>query len=119
VEKDTYDLNILVYEKTYREKIVLYNRSSNPMKIQLYCSKDLKNYMEFNPTLGYIQGSSSFEIWVKFKPDRTILTNCSKFFTENDEFHVPVKVVGANQVLPVKFTLLSRFTVNSVTFSPP
>lgn len=32
---------------------------------------------------------------------------------------IPVKVTGANQVLPVKFSLLCVFTVNAVTFQPP
>ena len=31
---------------------------------------------------------------------------------------IPIKVTGANQVLPVKFSILSVFTVNSVTFNP-
>mmetsp|Transcript_21197 Transcript_21197/g.20359 ORF Transcript_21197/g.20359 Transcript_21197/m.20359 type:complete len:164 (-) Transcript_21197:310-801(-) len=32
---------------------------------------------------------------------------------------IPVKVTGANQVLPVKFTILCVFTVNAITFTPP
>jgi hypothetical protein len=32
---------------------------------------------------------------------------------------IPIKVTGANQVLPVKFSLLCVFTVNAVTFTPP
>lgn len=32
---------------------------------------------------------------------------------------IPIKVVGANQVLPVKFNILTVFTVNAVTFTPP
>lgn len=32
---------------------------------------------------------------------------------------IPIKVTGANQVLPVKFSILSVFTVNAVTFTPP
>lgn len=32
---------------------------------------------------------------------------------------IPIKVTGANQVLPVKFSLLCVFTVNAVTFHPP
>ena len=31
---------------------------------------------------------------------------------------IPVKVTGANQVLPVKFSLLCVFTVSAVTFTP-
>lgn len=119
VERLTYNLNILVYEKTYREKIVLYNRSSNTMKLQLYFPKELKNYLEFNPTLGYIQGNDKFEIWMKFKPDRTILSVGKKYISEGNHIDIPIKVVGANQVIPVRFNIIGRFTVNAVTFNPP
>jgi hypothetical protein len=118
VERLTYNLHILVYEKTYREKIVLFNRSPNTMKLQLYSPKELKTYLEFNPTLGYIQGNDKFEIWMKFKPDRTILTTGKKFITEGNNIDIPIKVVGANQVIPVRFNIIARFTVNAVTFAP-
>jgi hypothetical protein len=101
------------------------------MKIQLFFPKDLKPYLEFNPTLGYIQGNSQFEIWLKFRPDRTILTSCSKYLVRKnmdlppkDEFEdftmkIPIKVTGANQVLPVKFNIMCCFSVSAVTFTPP
>jgi hypothetical protein len=54
VEKEIYNLNVLVYEQFYREKIILHNRGANSMKIQLFFPKDFKPYLEFNPTLGYI-----------------------------------------------------------------
>ena len=54
VENEEYNLNVLVYEQTYREKIVLHNRGANAMKIQLFFPKDFKPYIEFNPTLGFI-----------------------------------------------------------------
>lgn len=119
VEKLTYNLHTLVYNKTFREKIILHNRSSNTMKLQLYSPKELKPYIEFNPTLGYIQGHDKFEIWMKFKPDRTILTNGSKFMSEDNSIEIPIKVVGANQVFPVRFKIVGVFTVNAVTFNPP
>ena len=68
-----YNLNLLVYEQFYREKIILHNRGANAMKIQLFFPKDFKPYLEFNPTLGFIQGKGQFEIWAKLKPDRSIL----------------------------------------------
>jgi hypothetical protein len=72
----------------------------------------------------------NFDIWIKFKPDRSILTNCSRYLVKQDELppideyeefsmRIPVKVVGANQVLPVKFSILAVFSVNAITFSPP
>lgn len=54
VEKEEYNLNVLVYEQFYREKIILHNRGANAMKVQLTFPKDFKPYLEFNPTLGYI-----------------------------------------------------------------
>lgn len=32
---------------------------------------------------------------------------------------IPIKVVGANQVLPVKFNIKCCFSVNAITFNPP
>jgi hypothetical protein len=104
-----YDMRIMTYEQTYREKVVLHNRSQHPMKLQLFFPKEFKPYLEFNPTLGYIQGGGTFEIWLKCKPDRSILSNCTKFLVhkpddegepvnEHDEYTmmVPIKVTGAN-----------------------
>jgi hypothetical protein len=54
VEKEEYNMNVLVYDQFYREKIVLYNRGKNAMKIQLFYPRDFKPYLEFNPTLGFI-----------------------------------------------------------------
>lgn len=130
VEKEEYNLNVLVYQQFYRQRIILHNRSANSMKIQLFFPKDFKPYLEFNPTLGYIQGNSSFEIWLKFKPDRSILQACQKYLVKQnedppkDEFEeftmrIPIKVTGANQVLPVKFNILCCFSVNAITFTPP
>ena len=131
VEKEEYNLNVLVYEQFYREKIVLHNRGANAMKIQLFFPKDFKQYVEFNPTLGYIQGNGSFEIWTKLRPDRSILTNCAKYLVRQNEeippkdeyeeftMKIPVKVTGSNQVLPVKFSLICTFSVNAISFNPP
>lgn len=85
------------------------------MKLQLYFPQDLKPYLEFNPTLGYIQGNDKFEIWMKFKPDRTILNTAKKYITYVTEIkdystpliNIPIKVVGANQVLPIVFNVVS------------
>jgi hypothetical protein len=47
-------MQVMVYEQFYREKIILHNRGTLPMKIQLFFPRDLKPYLEFNPTLGFI-----------------------------------------------------------------
>jgi len=58
------------------------------------------------------------------------LNACKKYLVKQneeepkDEFEeftmrIPIKVTGANQVLPVKFSILCVFSVNAITFSPP
>jgi hypothetical protein len=94
-EKPVYDFNICPLDHTYREKIVLHNRSGIAMKLQLTSPKDIKNHVEFNPTLGYIQGNSSFDIWVKFHPDSTTALMFSKYMIDDNSFEVPIKIIGA------------------------
>ena len=108
VAQEEYNMNVVVYDQFYREKIILHNRSAQPMKLQLFFPRSFKQYLEFNPTLGYIQGKGTFEIWLKFRPDRTILTNCQKYLVKQDDeappkdeyeeftMRIPIKVVGAN-----------------------
>ena len=40
---------------------------------------------------------------------------------DHEEFlmRIPVRLTGANQILPVKFNIICSFTVNSITFNPP
>ena len=38
---------------------------------------------------------------------------------EEFTMQIPIKVTGANQVLPVKFAIKCVFTVNAITFDPP
>ena len=117
VEKTCYDFNVCVLNHTYREKIVLFNRSSLPMKVQLSFPKDCKQHFEFNPTLGFIQGHSSFEIWCKFRPDSSSETMLRDFFF-NKIYRIPIKVTGANQSMPVNFEIKLQLTSDLVTFAP-
>ncbi|CAG9327365.1 unnamed protein product [Blepharisma stoltei] len=119
VEQEVYDFKVCVLNHTYREKIVLRNRSVNPMKIQLTFPKDAKEHFEFSPTLGYIQGSDKFDIWVKFRPDNNAYTMLAAFQEAPNAFNIPIKVTGANQVMPVPFSIHVELTSDLITVEPP
>ena len=91
VERPIYDFEICFLNHVYREKLIFFNRSPNPMKIQIIPPKETRNFFEFNPILGYIQGNSSFEIWVKLSTEKDILNYCSKYIKE-DLLEIPFKV---------------------------
>lgn len=82
VEKEVYNFQICLFNHVYREKLVFYNRSANAMKIQIQAPKETKEFFEFNPKLGYIQGNQKFEIWVKFTAERQLTTICQRFFKD-------------------------------------
>ena len=92
VERPIYDFQICFLNHIYREKLVFFNRSPNPMKIQIIPPKETRNFFEFNPILGYIQGNSSFEIWVKMNTEKEILNYCSKYI-KDDLLEIPFKVL--------------------------
>lgn len=54
-EKKTYNLDYLIEDNIFREKLVLYNTSNIPYKVQIYNPKDINEFIELNPNLGYIQ----------------------------------------------------------------
>lgn len=74
------------------------------MKVQIIPLKETKSFLEFNPVLGYIQAQSSFEIWVKLNSDKEIFNICQKFI-KNDILELPLKLVSADQIMPVNFTI--------------
>jgi len=96
-EKKIYDLNYIIRNQIFREKIILVNKSPIPYKLQIFFHKDLNDYLELNPSLGYIQANSSFEIWLKLKVDKTV-ENLVSFFMgqdtdDNIEYNLPLKIV--------------------------
>ncbi len=91
VEKGVYDFEICLMKHCYREKLIFFNRSQNAMKIQIVPPKETKSFFEFNPILGYIQGNSKFEIWVKLNAEKEIWNMCNKFIS-GDLLDVPFKV---------------------------
>jgi len=61
-EKKIYNLDYLIEENTFREKLTLYNKSNIPYKVQIYNPKDINDFIELNPNLGYIQVNNFFLI---------------------------------------------------------
>lgn len=46
--------------------------------------------------LGYIQGNSSFEVWVKMTADKDLLTLCHNYIVKEGVFEIPFKLIGAD-----------------------
>merc|ERR1719265_1593434 len=124
VEKEEYNLKTCVYGHTFRENIVLHNRQSVAMKIQVERPKQVEGELQINPTVAYIQGQKHQAIQVKFCPRHDFLDRYPHYRDKQrpDEltaFRIPVKVVGSDQVLPVCTALVGTLSTNDVVFEPP
>jgi len=53
------------------------------MKVSIVAPKETRRFFEFIPKLGYIQGNSSFKIWVKLLAKRELIDICAKYI-KND-----------------------------------
>lgn len=114
-EKKIYELDHIIYDTIFREKIVLVNNSATPYKLQVFFHRDLKDYIELNPNLGYIQAHSTFDVWMKLKVDKNI-KNIFNFFkaqnTENNnEYNFPLKIVLNNVQIPL-ISVIHFFVTN-------
>jgi hypothetical protein len=118
-DKKVYNLDYLIEDNIFREKLVLYNRSNISYKLQAYSHKDVNEYIELNPNLGYIQANSSFEIWVKLKVIKSI-HELNKFFKANNgnenEFNIPLKIVITNITVPLVVVLNFSTTTDKIVF---
>ena len=65
-EKKIYELDYITGENNFREKIVLTNTSNISYKIQIYLHRDLSDFIEINPNLGYVQVTKSPLFYLTF-----------------------------------------------------
>jgi hypothetical protein len=107
-ERKIYNLFYLTEENNFREKIILHNSTNIAYKLQIYNHKDTNDFIELNPALGYIQGNSKFELWVKLKTLKK-LEKLHKFFKTGNEYNIPLKIVINNIKIPI-IIILNFFT---------
>mmetsp|Transcript_40551 Transcript_40551/g.71324 ORF Transcript_40551/g.71324 Transcript_40551/m.71324 type:complete len:1627 (-) Transcript_40551:67-4947(-) len=123
VEKEEYDMKTCIFEHTFRENVVLHNRQSVAMKINVVEPKQIIGQLQLNPTVAYIQGYKSMAVQVKFSPGEDFLDRNQQFRDKTrpgvqGAFRIPVKILGADQELPVCTALIGILTTNFISFEP-
>jgi len=119
VEKAEYDMQTIIQGHTYREAITFCNRQSVAMKIQIE-EPVVSPELNLNPLVAFIQGNGQQAVQVKFTPRRDFLDTHPEYrVDQNGGFKIPIKLVGADQVLPVWTALVGTLSNNTVVFDPP
>jgi len=122
VEKPEYDFRSCIYGHIFRESIVLHNRQLVPMRIQVQKPAPIEGELQLTPTLAFMQGHGEQAIQIKFSPKEGFLDRYPDYrdsqSSEPGAFRIPVRIVGADQVMPIRTVLVGRMTTNSVSFEP-
>jgi len=83
-----------------------------------------KQFLDFTPTLAYVQSNSTFELSAVFKPTTDILNILKKYIdvrnsTEVEKkIKIPVKVIVTNQSIPILFDIIAILTTDEVEILP-
>lgn len=121
VESPVYEFRTIVAGHVFRENVILHNRQSLAMRIQVMQPRQIDGELSYNPALAYIQGNSKMVIQFKLSPREDFLVRYPKFRDPNVEngFRIPVRIRGSDQELPVWTTLVGTLTTNDLFFDPP
>ncbi|KAF0697262.1 Aste57867_12034 [Aphanomyces stellatus] len=137
VENAIMDFKCCVYNKLYRNKLILRNRGKVAMKCQLKVPPYLADCLEFLPSFGFVQAGclvstttdddestvaepGRFEIQVKFRPLEKVWRKVRKLgFGWRDIIAIPLQVIVPDQILPVYFVLRAQLTSGDLVFSSP
>lgn len=84
-EKDI-DMKCIFYNKIYRKKIEIFNRSKSACKINIKIPYIFSKYIEISPLMVIIPGESSQSVNIKIMPVLNILKKIAYFSILNEEF---------------------------------
>eukprot|EP00913_Durusdinium_trenchii_P027424 g25721.t2 len=120
VDSEEYDMGTCIFGQLVRQTVMVRNRSSVAMKIQVQKPKQTEGELQLNTALAYVQGSGWQPIQVKFSPKEDFLERSlgekdakprmrHPWYSDPERgpgaFKIPMKLVGKDQVLPVKTCL--------------
>ena len=112
LSRELIDMQCCAYDGLYRENVVLNNRSKVSHKVQLRVPPALQGFLEFVPSMGYVQARSAFTVSMKLRTGEELLTTCAEmgWVADGCVLSVPITVGVPEQVLPVTFTLRAQLT---------
>lgn len=123
VENQLYDLKTCIYDHIFRQNVVIHNRRSVPMKIEVEKPRQIDGQLQINPALAYIQGYKAQAIQIKFSPKEDFLDKNPQYRDperkdQQGAFQIPIVIVGAEQALPVRTVLVGTLSSNNLEFIP-
>lgn len=116
LENDKVDFGVCYYNELYRGSLIAHNRSSISQRFSIEMPPNLDKFIDFMPKDGFVQSMSSLQISLKLRTSAKFST----YFPQFDKTaNLSLKIIVANQVLPVEFSISFTPSPLKLTFEPP
>jgi len=76
----------VLYDRIYRTRVMLRNRSAVSRKVSLKVSGPFQKYIEMYPSLMFLQAGESQALNLKFQPETDIRTSLAHYSVAHEEF---------------------------------
>ena len=86
IKNNIIDFNCVFYNRIYRKKIEIFNRSNTTNKIEINVSKIFSKFIEISPSTIFIQPKDSNIINIKLIPTEEMLINLAYFSVLKEGF---------------------------------
>ena len=84
VQDPMVDMRCCVIGKLYRADILVKNRGKISYKMTASVPKALRDVVELNPDMGFIQPKSDFQLQMKFRPNQDLAKVCGKYAIQRE-----------------------------------
>eukprot|EP00854_Cymbomonas_tetramitiformis_P017445 gene17445-20768_t len=119
VANEVVDLKCCIFDQTYRDQLIVYNRGKTALKCSIVKRKELMDAVEFTPDLLFCQAGTSASFYIKFKPIAGLFEKLGKYGdVATGMMEVPMRIQVPDQVLPVQFVLRAKVTTGKLAFEP-
>lgn len=115
LENDKVDFGVCYYNELYRASLIAHNRSNISQRFSIEMPPNLDKFIDFMPRDGFVQSMSSLQISLKLRTSAKFSTYFPQFDKTAD---LSLKIIVANQVLPVEFSISFTPSPLKLTFEP-
>ena len=114
VKNKIVDMSCTLFDRTYRKKIEIFNRSSTVCKVEIKIPKIFSQFVDINPMMMYVQAKGSHIINIKITPTLLMLKKLIYYSSLKEDF-----INSAMFSLPIEMkvrAMISTRTADSTFF---
>ena len=117
------DVRTTLFDRIYRKRLEIRNRAKSAYRVNINVPAPFNKFIEVNPEMLFVQGSSSQFVNIKFLPTTELLTSCAHFtvpcetFIDAAKIAIPIQMEVVNQELPVYFVIRGNVTSSQLNIS--